>query len=252
MRPATRRRCETSIRMMHEAFGARRMAEITAERANDYVVARRAAGASSATIRRDLSVASRVFKVAKRAGWVRSNPIPDEKEELSEKRDVIRPVPLRDIATVLRAASAELAPLIRFVAKAGCRQKEAGGLEVQHVDFQRREATFAKTKTNAPRVIGMTPSMERLLRRCIPAGAAPDRPVFETQRGGRFQALPSRWREVMERSGAPWFRMHDIRHTYAIRWLGAGNSIYPLSQHLGHTSVKTTEIYSAWLKRRPS
>ncbi len=87
-----------------------------------------------------------------------------------------------------RVASYEIASLLRFVARAGCRLEEAGGLEVQHVDFQRREVTFAKTETNALRVITMTPSMERLLRRCIAASAAPDQSVFVTRRAGTFHA----------------------------------------------------------------
>jgi integrase len=32
-----------------------------------------------------------------------------------------------------------------------------------------------------------------------------------------------------------------------VRWLLAGGDIYGLSKHLGHTSVKTTEIYLAYL-----
>ena len=34
---------------------------------------------------------------------------------------------------------------------------------------------------------------------------------------------------------------------FAIRWLKAGGSIYDLQQHLGHTSVKTTEGYLGFL-----
>ncbi len=36
---------------------------------------------------------------------------------------------------------------------------------------------------------------------------------------------------------------HTARHTYAVRYLEAGGDIYKLSRLLGHTSVKTTEIY---------
>jgi len=32
-----------------------------------------------------------------------------------------------------------------------------------------------------------------------------------------------------------------------IRWLKAGSDIYALSRHLGHTSVRTTEIYLGYL-----
>jgi integrase/recombinase XerD len=43
------------------------------------------------------------------------------------------------------------------------------------------------------------------------------------------------------------FRFHDLRHVHAVNWLKSGRSIYSLQQRLGHTSVKTTEIYLAYL-----
>jgi integrase/recombinase XerD len=43
------------------------------------------------------------------------------------------------------------------------------------------------------------------------------------------------------------FRFHDLRHVHAVNWLKSGRSIYVLQQRLGHTSVKTTEMYLAYL-----
>lgn len=45
----------------------------------------------------------------------------------------------------------------------------------------------------------------------------------------------------------PAFRCHDLRHTFAIRWLQQGGDVYALARHLGHASVKTTEIYLRWM-----
>ena len=42
------------------------------------------------------------------------------------------------------------------------------------------------------------------------------------------------------------FRCHDLRHKFAIDYLTAGGDIYELSRILGHSSVKTTEIYLAY------
>ena len=42
-------------------------------------------------------------------------------------------------------------------------------------------------------------------------------------------------------------RFHDLRHRHAVDWLKSGRSIYDLQKRLGHTSVKTTEIYCAYL-----
>jgi integrase/recombinase XerD len=43
------------------------------------------------------------------------------------------------------------------------------------------------------------------------------------------------------------FRFHDLRHVHAVNWLKSGRAIYVLKDRLGHTSVKTTEIYLAYL-----
>jgi integrase len=45
------------------------------------------------------------------------------------------------------------------------------------------------------------------------------------------------------------FRIHDLRHRFAVRWLQAGGDIYALKLHLGHSSVKTTEIYLQFVAR---
>jgi hypothetical protein len=43
------------------------------------------------------------------------------------------------------------------------------------------------------------------------------------------------------------FTFHHLRHFHAVQWLKSGRSIYVLQQRLGHTSVKTTEMYLAFL-----
>jgi integrase/recombinase XerD len=49
--------------------------------------------------------------------------------------------------------------------------------------------------------------------------------------------------ELKKRHGFTW-RVHDLRHKYAIEWLRANpDKIYTLQKNLGHKSIKTTEIY---------
>jgi integrase/recombinase XerD len=43
------------------------------------------------------------------------------------------------------------------------------------------------------------------------------------------------------------FAFHHLRHRHAVDWLKAGENIYTLQGRLGHTSVKTTEMYLAYL-----
>ena len=39
------------------------------------------------------------------------------------------------------------------------------------------------------------------------------------------------------------FHVHQLRHTFACRWLEAGGSIEALREALGHSTVKVTERY---------
>ena len=43
------------------------------------------------------------------------------------------------------------------------------------------------------------------------------------------------------------FRFHHLRHRHAVDWLKSGRDIYSLQGRLGHTSIKTTEMYLEYL-----
>jgi|SRR5579859_542002 len=60
--------------------------------------------------------------------------------------------------------------------------------------------------------------------------------------GGRLILTEKKARRPFSR-----FRVQDLRHRFAIRWLRNGGGIYELSKHLGHTSLKIPEVYLAYL-----
>lgn len=254
LRPATRRRYEASIRMLDPVFGHLTLKQITRGKLNDFIADRMGAGSTQATVRRDLAVASRIFKVARRAGWIEFDPVPEQKAGLVETREPIHPVRLRDLATVVLRAELTnpgLADLIRFAAKTGCRQEEAASMERRQVNFAAGTISFGRTKTKSPRVIKIRPSVHRLLLRWLSEPGDADQAVFRNRDGARFNQVPNRWKEAHARCDVPPFRFHDLRHTYAIRWLQQGGSIYRLARQLGHSTVRTTEVYSAWLVEKP-
>lgn len=246
LRPGTQARYKTSLAQLAAHFDGRPLAAITPVDINAYAVKRMKGGVKAATVRRDLTVASRVLRVAKRAGWIAANPVPDEASELTEKREAIHPVPLRRLAAVLRAAPEGFGRLLRFLALTGCRQEEAAGLTLADVDLARGRVTFPRTKTGAPRVIDLRPGAVRLLRGMDLTGK-PERHVFRSRLGVRFNNVPGQFRALVARLGVPHFRCHDLRHTFGIRWLQAEGDIYQLQRYLGHSSIRTTEGYIRWV-----
>src|SRR5262249_55213011 len=110
-----------------------------------------------------------------------------------------------------------------------------------------------RTKTNRPRTLDWrTPGGDA---GAVLASTPAKGPLFVAATGNQYRNFASNAGRVIRELPAhdddftP-FRVHDLRHRFATRWLRNGGDIYALSLHLGHTSLKTTEIYLGHLSAR--
>jgi len=242
VKPSTAKRYVVSLRQLHSAFAGKKLPAIGVAEIAGYVRDRQAASVTNATIRRDLTAISRVLAYARSNQMVAVNTANDfDRSMIRERRAAISAPPDEAIEAAATAAATssfpDLAPLIRFLRANGLRLGEALRARWQDIDDGR--LTIHETKSGRVRTITLAPD-----------GTPP------LNRAGRlFAGLPedsgmvsSRWQRVKGALPADRrFRLHDLRHAYAIAEIRAGRDIYDLSHHLGHGSVAVTEIYLGYV-----
>lgn len=221
---------------------------------SELITARRKRKATAATIRRDLTAISRVLEYAEAMGWREGNPTLSKRRILKERRTPIVLPEHADLETYISAATPAFGALIRAAYLTGCRQDELvtvkwrqfshnrGTLEVIGKRGKRRTITLSEDALNffksQPRALGSDLIFCQL-----------DGTPF-TQAASDFTHLRRGVLAQAKKAGVAVgrYRFHDLRHLFAVETLRNGTmSIYTLSKHLGHTSVKTTEIYLEFL-----
>jgi integrase/recombinase XerD len=228
-----------------------------------------------ATVKRDLTALSSVFDFCIDETWMATNPAHDwlnpghrRKSRIQERRDPIVLPESAHIQMVIDNATGLFAEMIRAALKTGARLDELGNGQRQHFDRPRAQLAVIG-KRNKLRVIDLqdagedfgleifsrlpaTMETKALFWHRLPEGKQIDgQPSAQA-----YRQISSNFRRVVAATAAQArkqaqdfrpFRFHDLRHVHAVNWLKSGRSIYILKERLGHTSVKTTEIYLAFL-----
>jgi integrase len=60
--------------------------------------------------------------------------------------------------------------------------------------------------------------------------------------------LRKSWKRALEGAELPYKKFHSLRHTYATRMIANGVELLTVSRLLGHSTIKTTEIYAHTLE----
>lgn len=251
--PGTMKRYLVSLRQLDGILSPLHIDEINLR--TIAAIARRP-GASNATRRRDITAVSVVLRWCVSQNWREDNPAAIwDRSVIKERRDPITLPEPYDIDCVVAAAPGNFANLIRFAQHTGMREEECASLERRQIDLRRNAVALSKTKTNRLRSV---PLDERAIGTMAGTPAHLSTPyVFWHGQGSRYSNVASRFAQITRNAvtraraaGKPVprrFRFHDLRHWYAVDYLRRGGSIYDLQQILGHASIKTTEIYLAYL-----
>ncbi|GIK47968.1 MAG: hypothetical protein BroJett013_06650 [Alphaproteobacteria bacterium] len=259
---STRERYATSLLMMKDTLGALRMHEITRRKIGEYVASRVDAGVTHATIKRDLTALSGLMRYCVARGWRDDNPAREwDRSTIPEKREPYERVDERSFRACVEEAPPAWGLLLRFLRASGFRLNvDALSLKRDAVGWNSGVVTF-KTKRNRIRTRKLSNEALAIL---LEVPRSIDSPyIFWQLRGAAenpklsraFQDIERRAMRRAKREGWTYKRFHPhlLRHDFAIEYLkhggpnGGVGSIYTLQGLLGHTSIKTTEIYLDYL-----
>jgi len=136
--------------------------------------------------------------------------------------------------------------LLELVYSAGLRSAEAVGLDIRDVDFEQEHVHVRKGKGSKERIVPLGEEaahwVARYLREARPElarGAA--NALFLSARGRRLDT--STLRRLMPHP-------HRLRHAFATHLLEGGADLRAIQELMGHSSLSTTQVYSAVSAKR--
>lgn len=136
--------------------------------------------------------------------------------------------------------------IISLIYSAGLRLNEVIEMKVNDIDSKRMLIKVRQGKGNKDRYVMLSEKMLSLLREYYKA-YKPKEYLFEGQKGGKYstRSIQAVFQQALRRSGiTKKASVHTLRHSFATHLLEAGTDIRVIQQLLGHSSIKTTQIYT--------
>jgi integrase len=135
----------------------------------------------------------------------------------------------------------------------GFRRSEICGLKWSHVDFDRKTITIecAKVIDKYNKPVEKDPKSYAGYRTlplsdflCEVLKAEKEKSTTENITTLSGSAIYNRFKRVLKKLGIPHFRFHDLRHSYAVVSIKAGDPIKTVQENLGHaTAAFTLDVY---------
>lgn len=225
-------------------------------------------GLSPASVRLAYKVLHMALEKAVKLEYIPKNPAAGSELPKLEQKE-IHPLDDQQVSALLNAArGVDMERLITVALFTGCRLSELLGLTWEAVDFKLGTITInkqlarpehrgttpfitpknGKTRTITPAASVMTTLKQqkrRQMEQQLKAGPLWDNKyavVFSTEIGeplDQWKAEKS-FSTVLEAAGLAGVRFHDLRHTYAVNAIRAGDDIKTIQGNLGHASAAFT------------
>jgi len=190
------------------------------------------------TFHRMISTLSSFYRFLSTQGAVAANPM------MGIERPRVKQQEIRYLkhSQVLRLIDAIEDPrdklIVRTIYATGVRVSELCNINIQDIDFEEHTIRI-RGKGEKIRIVFLDDETLEGIRTFI--GAAVDGPLFVGQQGKHIspRAIQHLFRHYAPAGITP----HKIRHSYASELYRRSKNLRVVQENLGHTSIKTTEIY---------
>ena len=239
------------LKHLRAAFAGRPAASISTARMAEYQAARRAAGASRATINNESALVRRMFTLAHEAELPVKAPVIKTPNPKNARVGFFEPA---TFGRLLAALPAYLAPVASFAYFTGWRKQEILGLTWDRVDFRvgvvRLEPNSTKNDEGRTLPFKGDPALKRLLEQQLARRAATEATqgnapvwVFPGEAGERIRDFYTAWRNACKVARCIGMVLHDLRRTAVRNFVRAGIGEQRAMKLSGH---KTREIFDRY------
>ena len=229
-------RDEFSLSRLKAFFGRRRLSQISLLLIEKYRLERNAQ-VSPSTVNKELACLKTLLRVA--VDWNKLASFPLKKIVLEKVNNTRTRVLDPDEETrLMEHAAGRLKPMIVLALNTGMRRGEILQLRREHVNFQSRIITIPveNSKSKKTRPVPMNEITLDLIRKLSPAAGF----IFRKRSGERYEGVSAAFKTACRRALVKNCRFHDLRHTFATRFIQAGGDVVLLSKILGHSTIALT------------
>lgn len=219
--------------------------KLTADQVDDYIRKRQGAGASNATVNRELAALKRMYKIALKAGRLKSTPYIGLLKERNVRKGFLRDAEYQALTAAAESKGLWLRAMFELGYTYGWRKTELAGMRVSQVDLAAGtiELNPGETKNDEGRIVEMTARIRELLTRCL-EGKKPDDLVITRPTGKPAGNFRRTWSSACRTAGVPGLLFHDLRRTAVRNMRRDGISEKIAMRISGHKTRAVFERYN--------
>lgn len=237
------------VQTLREAFGPRRLSQITYLDLEKHRNARKATPTwlgktrSDARVNRELAVLKHMLNKAVEWGMLEISPFKRGKRLMfKENNHSLRFLSEAEIEALLAACPPHLRPIVETALLTGMRKEELLSLKWEQINHGLIH--LSKTKSGNPRHLPISGRLVEILQQLRQQNHLKSSYAFCDAQGRRFNSVKRSFATACRKAGITNFRFHDLRHTFASHLIMRGAGLKTVQELLGHSDIKMTMRYA--------